>query len=153
MDKAQLSFIADVVGVISGTMAIIGLGGLLSWSFFRERAEPLPNAVLGVFVYSLKTGLCLLAIAILLIISIFAAALFGNLVLIGIETFIMVNDFDYNYNQVSQISSAIGQVITLLMFLPVGGLACASIYTWSLSPWKAFYGRVSGVTKLKGQSS
>ncbi|AFL73258.1 hypothetical protein [Thiocystis violascens] len=52
-----LSYLADIVTLIAGAMTILGLSGLLSWSYFHKNESPLSERVLTIFAYSIKTSL------------------------------------------------------------------------------------------------
>jgi hypothetical protein len=132
-----LSNIADIVTLVAGGMTILGVGGLVTWSFFKDGKDGFSSVILTVFSYSIKTALCLAIIpfmfAIMILPWIFAVAFAGG------DT--ATSPFSHD---TWPLGNYIGTSVVLLFAVPVYFLICSCIYTWSFRPFKRFQKLFSG---------
>lgn len=138
MDRNQLSFIADIVGIVTGFMTLLGIGGIFTWSVFNKKNSPLSERVWEIFGYSIKTFLCLFLTAALyqpfwLLVS-FAAVIFGDGSMKGLQEAIAIRSVPY----------MLGAVVLGSLFLPLWVTLCMCIYTWSFSPLMRLW---NGITR------
>jgi hypothetical protein len=49
---------ADIVTVVSGTMTILGIGGIVSWGFLSRGGNELAETIVMVMAYSIRMGVC-----------------------------------------------------------------------------------------------
>jgi hypothetical protein len=124
---------ADWVTVVSGSMTIIGLGGLFSWGIFGRGRGGLSATVFEVFAYSWKTGLCLLLLVPSYIIW---DLLYGELLRFVTRGYLMK---DFYWDSLYPIRYSAVYLATSLVLLPVYCLSCLSVYQWSLAPFVSFY--------------
>ena len=147
MTRDQLSFMADVLGIISGVLAILGVGGLLSWSVFH-RGTALSEKVLVVFAYALKTFLCIALLGFMLI----QASQFWDQAVYflgGDDSWykLVPTEEEHIFNQVRKsmfemyfsVENVISTIITLAGLIPIYIILVACIYRWSLEPLRALW--------------
>ena len=139
MDRAQLAFIADILGIITGVMTILGLGGILSWGLLRRHDSPLSDRMLEIFGYSVKTFICIVLTFILFQLfwqfTSLASAAFGDGTYRDLQGAIAIASVPY----------ALGALVSGLLFLPLWVVLCVCVYTWSFSPLIRF-GKMIGHT-------
>jgi hypothetical protein len=60
MNWDEVSRTADVMGIITGVMAILGLGGILTWSYYGEQKQTFQETIWAVFGFSVRLFFALL---------------------------------------------------------------------------------------------
>lgn len=135
----QISFIADILGITSSIMAIIGLGGFLSWSVFKGGTNRLSETVLSIFAYAIKTALCLILGFLTFVLGFFLKEILQyGLVEMIISTIGGIGIGTYD-ETVRNPSIWISYATAAILLTPSYLLSCFSIYTWSIEPWKRFF--------------
>lgn len=129
MDRSQLSYFADIIGIISGIMALLGMGGILSWSVFKKGKTPFSDMVLSIFAYSIKTALCLL-----LILPVAGFAYLPMMILVATLTGRTTSEEFAVFSPST--SFCIVTVVLGMILIPIYLVLCACIYQWSDKPWE-----------------
>ena len=133
--------IVDYVSLISGIMAILGLGGLFSWGIAARLNNVFASKVSSVFAYALKT-----ALALILIIPFFEAwkALYIQLFRYFASGAIPLL-WDWSH-PVATIASYGGSI---LLIAPTYLIVTACLYLWSLSPVRHVWRAISGAPRAE----
>lgn len=133
----DISKIADYISVLAGLMTIIGVGGIVSWSFIlRSRPQDFPDGTISIFVMAVKLVLCILAIPFT---GLIPAMLHVQIVLaIGPPSIPVSQTF---WNPEYPAAYITGLSIGIALWLPFYLLSCASLFTWSLEPFRIFIRR------------
>ncbi|MCB0450967.1 MAG: hypothetical protein KDC97_12695 [Confluentibacter sp.] len=128
----KLSGIADIITIIAGTMTILGVSGLVTWSFFKEKKGGFPEIILSIFVYSIKTALCLVILPVMALIL-----FFPWMIAVGFSGG-DINAFPFSGREFP-LGNYIGTLVISMLAVPLYVLISASIYLWSPSPFIKFY--------------
>ena len=139
----DLNYYADIIGIISGLMSIVGISGILGWSIFRKGKSPLANTILQIFAYSIKIFLCIILLGALLLLlqlpwMIVVDSTGGTSSTQGewIDGvgYVPVPFFSYLFSY----GNHLGTILIGLFAIPFYILCCACLFTWSLKPLKNF---------------
>jgi hypothetical protein len=138
-----VSEIADIISIITGIMTILGISGILSWSFTRESGGSFSSNSISVFAKSVKLGLCLIFQLILIIpmqgLHIFLVLALGEGVMPA-----SAHNPDFWWKENYWYAYVISYLIGILLWLPACTLSFSVIYTWSLAPVNVFIQHLRG---------
>jgi hypothetical protein len=138
MDRVQIAITADIISIVSGIITILGIGGILSWSFFKGHSGQLSNTVLGIVSYVLKIGLCLfLGVAFILLAAVMISTLQFWVLPLALTSLPTYNFYKYDAT-VETPARLIAVVTSILVLLPAYLLSCASVFNGSIEPWRRF---------------
>ncbi|OCH70095.1 hypothetical protein [Vibrio splendidus] len=136
----EVSDFANIISIVSGLMTLLGVGGFFSWSIYDKSKEPdLSGKAISIFAYSVKFGLCILVLLLMLLpvhlchISIVLAIGNGS---IGSSTMYWSEGNWYAY--------VVSYIIIVSIWLPIYLLLTASVFHWSFSPFKLFFAKMQG---------
>ena len=124
----------NIIGLAADILAILGIGGLFTWSFVSKDNQDRDIADIGISVF---------VIAIRLVLSFFfLCALFLPAALIH---FIIVALFSGNFGASDGFwhpdkvkSYTLAYTIVVLLGMPTAVLGVSSIFTWSVGPFRRF---------------
>lgn len=144
----NLNLYAAIISIISGSMTILGISGFLSWSFFQRDQNLLASKALEVMAYSIKVFMCIVLFFLLLLVFFVpweaAVSLTGGDPYARIEVAVGVRRSPTFFENLFLFGNSIGTLIILLLFLPVYVIGSASIFTWSLNPFRQLWRTLSG---------
>ena len=127
--------VANVISVIAGLMTILGIGGLISWSFFRKERGTSADNTISVFAFAIKTGLCLLLLWPF-------AALFTALhviVVLSLGPDSIGPDDPFLWDPKHAFAFSVSYILNLLIVAPLYFLVFACIYIGSIRPFRVFW--------------
>ena len=133
----NFSQIADVISIIAGLMTIIGLSGLLSWSFFKKARGNIVDDSISIFAMAFKSGLCIL----LLWFFAMPAYLLHIFVVLSLGKGHMAGT-DFFWGETDWYAYVASYLIGTLIWVPLFVLSCSSIFAGSIKPFKEFWGRL-----------
>jgi len=141
--NTDLSYYADIIGIVSGVMSIVGISGILGWSIFGKGKNPLSRTILMFFAYSVKAFLCIVLLGVMLFVlsvpwAITVSITGGNPYPLGE----WVSGVGYKsvpiHEMLLSYGNLVGTVIIGLIFVPFYILSCVCIFLWSIQPAKDF---------------
>ncbi len=132
MDREQFSLVADILGVVTGVMALLGVSGLLGWSVFDRRKSLLSDWVLLVAGYSVKTAVCVALsfgfFQLFWLLTPLIAALFGDAKHRDLQAAVVAGNLPHT----------VGALVAGLLLAPVWAVLCTCVYSSSLAPIQRF---------------
>ncbi len=134
--EISVSWVADIVSIFAGLMTIIGLGGVVTWSFTRKGRQDFADTTISVFALSVKIATC----GVLLWILALPAALLHMIIVasLGDGSFLFT---EYFWASEKWYAYIVSYLLALLIWVPVFLLTCACIFSWSVVPLKLFFRR------------
>lgn len=133
----NFSQIADVISIIAGLMTIIGLSGLLSWSFFKKARGNIIDDSISIFVMAFKSGLCIL------LLWFFAMpAYFLHIFVVLSLGLGHIGGTDFFWRDGDWYAYVASYLIGTLIWVPLYVLSCSSIFVGSIKPFKEFWARL-----------
>ena len=134
MESSITQWTLTIIGLVADIMAILGIGGLVSWSVFKRERGQFDETVLSIFAYSVKTALCLAVLGV-----------FG-VVASGVDNIILSMSLGYFgpdtprfWDPQNPLPYVFAHMATGLLFVPLSLLTCASLYASSLGPFRRFF--------------
>ena len=136
VDKDMFGLIVNVVSLVSGTMTIFGLSGLVTWSLFKKERGYFDNKVLSIFAFSIKSFLCSILLLIMYGLSAFP---YGFVIMLYKGH--LGADFFY-WDEKAPIVYILAYLFAALLAVPIFCILATCIYSWSLRPivklWRIF---------------
>ncbi len=139
MPDVTFADVADVISVVAGLMTILGVGGLVSWSFIQKQRGTLADNSVSIFAFSVKTGLCILLLwptsLVFFALHVFVVLSLGPGVISG---------SDFFWHPEHPLAYLASYVLNVLLWVPLYILLCACTYTWSFGPFRIFSRSIRG---------
>lgn len=146
MEPSKLSYIADIVSLIAGSMTILGIGGVVTWSFARNRPSQFNEKVITIFSYSTKIFLCVVAAWPILMPASIAKFMLLMFIRDIFEVEIKLDPFWDSGHPLPYLAV---YIFISLLAIPIYAICCQSIMRWSLKPFTEFYRRISNRKAVK----
>lgn len=136
--REQLALVSDILGVITGVMAILGVGGFLTWGKVRGFSSPVLTSLYQVLSYGYRIGFAIVIFLLFWILGVVIGnSVYWYIVSIteGLLNFIFpANSFEHwldQYRFINSLSEKIGfgvsVFISIILLLPLCFAVCKSI--------------------------
>lgn len=126
----KLELIIKSISIVADIMTIVGVAGVSTWTLFTKDRGPFHDKVTQILAYCLKSAFCLILLVVMLGTSKLALDFF--VVLVNGH-----NSVNTKYWSASEpLGFIVGYLFLLLVMLPIFLLISASVYSWSLQPFR-----------------
>jgi len=141
MQNSPLDYWANILGIIASMMTILGVGGIVTWSFIN-RGRSFSDRVLIIFGYSTKLGLCIILSILLGFIGLaFFMLTWSSIDIVVQITLSSFGSNAYDYSVVGGPTFWVSIILVGVFLIPAFFLVWGSVLTWSFAPIERFLSR------------
>lgn len=123
MERTFLEWMMDFVGFVADVMALIGIGGLLSWGVAKRHKIALADTVISIAMHVYRIGVCALGGLLIFLFGVGFASMIDSLILELILS-------SLEFNLPSAVRLVASGVISTLFFFPSFLLFCVFVFRW-----------------------
>ena len=128
MNEFTIDQLANIITIISGSMTMLGISGIVTWGLFKRKKYQLAEKIIVISTYSIKCFLC--TILLLIMVMVF------KLLYIGLALLLTGKFYATSWHPFSDIRHLICYLTVSIFTMPIYMMLCLCIYDWSLHPIK-----------------